>query len=178
MGGKPARKRLRVVVGNESENALFVAEVGVCGMIAADVAFAAADDAGDELVAHFDGIARRVRLDVFAERDDLARALVSERYGNNPERIALPLVHVRTADAAALHLYENIVVPKGGNLKFLYLDVFRGGEHSHLRRLGEPCGRRALYGRAAVHFPENFPNDVLHLGRSNVHIVLLFTLLK
>ena len=78
-------------------------------MIAADMTFAAADNAGYQLVAYFDRLARRIRFDVFTEVNDFTRTFMSERNGYNPEGIDLPLVYVRTANAAAFNLNEDIL---------------------------------------------------------------------
>ena len=114
------------------------------------------------------GIARRIAFDIFAEVDDLARALVPERDGNDPEGIALPFVHVGSAYAAALDFDENVVVVERGNGILFDLDMFGGRERGDLCGFGNP--RALLF---AAHFAKDLTDDILDLSRRNIHIVLL-----
>ena len=62
---------------NKTENALLIAEVGVSGLVTADITITATDYARNDLIANFEGVAGRVFLNVYAERDNLARSLVT-----------------------------------------------------------------------------------------------------
>ena len=79
------------------------------------MALATADYAGNQLITYFNRLASRIRLNVFTEVNDFTRAFVPKRYGNNPKRVGFPFVHVRTAYAATLDFYEDIVVRQCGN---------------------------------------------------------------
>ena len=160
VGCKPTRKGVCVVMGDKTEHALLVAEVGVGGLVAADKALAAADNAGNNLVADLYGVARGIHLYVFTERDNLARSLVSEGYGDNAEWVSLPLVYVGSANAAALYFYEYIVVLKRGNGKFLYLNLFLGGKHCNLCGFGDFAAR----GCGGRNLAENTANNCFHLA--------------
>ena len=121
---------------NQTEHTLLIAEVGVCGMIATDVAFATTDNARNDFIADFNGIARRIVLNVLTERDDFTRTFVTERYGNNPKGVPFPFVHVRTADSATLDFNENVVVLKRGNRVLFYFNFFLSGSIATFAVLG------------------------------------------
>ena len=116
-----------------------------------------------------DGIARRIAFDVLSEVDDLARALVAERDGDDAERIPLPLMNVRSADATALDTHQNVVVVELGNGEFLDLDVLGSRQHGNLGRLGDAGALGA-----PPHFAEDLADDVLYLRCGNVHILCSF----
>jgi hypothetical protein len=145
MSSEPAGKRLSIAVRDETKHALLVAKVGVCGLVTAHEALAAADNRGNDLVANLDGFACGVGLHVLTESDDFAGTLVTESYGNKSEGVALPLVYVSTAHATSLYSYKDIVILKGGNGEFLNLDLLLSSKHSYLSSLGNT--RRRLGGR-------------------------------
>lgn len=56
MGGEPAVQVPVGAVGDQAENALIVAQIGVAGMLAADAALAAADNRGYNAIPHLQGL--------------------------------------------------------------------------------------------------------------------------
>jgi hypothetical protein len=169
VGCKPTGKGLCVVVVDKTEYALLVAEVGVGGLVTANVAVTAADNRGYDLVANLDRLACSVSLNVLTESDDLARALVTESYRNESEGIRAPLVYVGTANATALYLDENVVILKLRNGELLNLDLLLSGKHSNLRSLGN-TGRRL---RRCCGLAENSAYYCFYLRRRNIHFIYL-----
>ena len=168
VGGEPAVQVFVRAVGNQAEDALVIAQVGGAGMQAADAAFAAADDRGHQLIAHLQGLAGGVALDILAQRHDFAGALVAENHRGQAEGVALPLVHVGAAHAAALYLDQNVVVAHLGHGEFLDLDGLGAGEH------GDPGGggdARGLFRSGGpAHLGEDLTHDALHLIRIQIHV--------
>ena len=160
VGCKPTGKGVLITVGDETEHALLVAEVGVCGLVAADEALATADNAGNDLIADLDGVACGIHLDVLTEGNNLACTLVSESYGDKAEGVHLPLVYVGTANAASLNLYKDVVVTESGDRKFLHLNLFLGGKHSDLCGLGN----LAACTRGGGNLAKNSADYCLHLA--------------
>jgi hypothetical protein len=165
---EPTGERLAVAVGVKSEYALLVAEVGICGLVAAYVAIAAADNAGYDLVAYFNGVSCGVALNVFAKSDDLACTLVSESYGYDAEGVLAPFVNVCSAYSASFSLYENIVVLKSGNGEFFNFNFLGSGKRCNLGGFGDSLGAA----RAALrcHFTEDLAYYALNLRRTDAHL--------
>jgi hypothetical protein len=103
VGCEPACKGLSIAVRDKTEHALLVAKVGVGRLIAANEALAAADNGGNDLVTYLDGLTFGIHLYVLTESDDLTRALVAKRYGNNSKRVAFPFVNVCTTNATTFN---------------------------------------------------------------------------
>ena len=102
--------QVNVVIGKEPVNAAVLAEVRPRRGVFAGGAFPARNNACHKLVAEFHGFSGGIGFDVLAEFDDLAGPLVSENDRTQSERIALVFMAVGSADAAAFHLDENLVV--------------------------------------------------------------------
>lgn len=128
-----------VHAGQEAEDLAAVAELLDLGVVLARVAGAAGLEASDDLVADLERLAREVLRHVLAELDDLARALMAELDGAEPEGVALVLVHVGAADAAPLHLHQDLVVTDLRDRKFVNDHLARGFQHGNLRRLRNVC---------------------------------------
>ena len=174
---------VEVVVGlvtDQTEYALLVAEVGSAGNHAACKAFAAADNRGYDLVANADGLACGVELNVLTDSDDLARALVAKRYGNQTEGVALPLVNVCAADTRTLYLNEDVVITQLGDGVFFYFNFLFAGQKSYVSGLGKAAVLTALAVAAAgalmlltaaVHALKDLTDNAFDLRSRIVHVV-------
>ena len=161
------------LVTDQTENALIVTKIGSAGNHTASVAIAAADYGGNDLVANLQGLACGVAIYVFTDRNDLARALVTENYGNETEGVHFPLVYVGSADACALNSYENIVVAKRGDRDLLYFDFLRTGKHCNVSCCGD--GTCSLCGSALTHGAYHGANDAFDLRSCDIHVMYILS---
>jgi hypothetical protein len=175
-------------VADKTEYALLIAKVCVCGVVAADIAFAAGCNGCYDLVANLDGVAGCIAFYVFTESDDLACALVTENYGDKTEGVALPFVYVRTANARAFNLNEYVVILKFGNGKFFEFYFLCIRKHCNRRRFGD--GSAAVLAALAVaavaaaafvlragsvHFANDLANNAFDIGRIECHCLFFLS---
>ena len=179
--GEPAVEVMLAVVRDEAEDALLIAEVGVARMIAADSAFAALGDGGDDFIADLQRFACGIALDVLADGNNLAGAFVAENDRNVTERVALPLVNIGSADAAALDADENLIVADLGDGVFLDFNLADIGKHCDVSRLrnlggGSLCRRSSSGVSCAVvcHLIQNLTNYVFNLDFALNSTVIIF----
>ena len=181
---------VEVVVGlvtDQTEYALLIAEVGSAGNHAACIALAAADNRGNDLVAYADGLACGIELHVLTNGYNLTGTLVTKRYGDQAEGVALPLVNVGAADTCALNLYQDVVIAQLGDGEFFYFNFLFAGQKSDVSGLGQSAvcvtvttalavaATLALMLRgAAVHALEDLTNDAFDLRSRIVHVVYSF----
>jgi hypothetical protein len=181
---KPTVEGVFFVVADKAEYALLIAKVCVCGVVAADVAFAAGCNGCSDFIANLDGVAGCIAFYVFTESDDLACALVTENYGDKTEGVALPFVYVCTANARAFNFNEDIVVLKFGNGKFFDFYFLCICEHCNLCCFGDRCAAVLaalavaavaaaafvlMLARRGVHFAYDLANNAFDIGRIECH---------
>ena len=94
-----------------------------------------------------------VFFDILAHLYDFAGSFMAKSHGNQAERVSLKFVCVRSADAAPLYFYQNVVVANLGHGKFFHFKFLKSRQHCHMSRFRNASSRTALAlcwsGRAA-----------------------------
>ena len=171
VGCEPTVEGVILVLRHQTEDTLLVAQVGVTGMHTANVAFAAGDYRGNDLIADLQGLAGGVALDVLTKRNNLTGTLVAEDDGAHAEGVTLPLVHVSSAHARAFDLDQNVIVAELGNVNFLNFDFSGSGQYSDLSLAICGCARRCGCGIGAG---QDLTDDALNLRSGQFHNSLSF----
>ena len=141
-----------IVVGKQ---AVYVRAAHVLSVqvIHGDVRIVLEDHAGHDLVAHLQILSGAVLLHILTHLHDLAGSLMAQRHGNQAEGILFELMGIRSADAAALHLYQHVVVSHLGDGEFFYVIMLQTGQHGHARRPGDGSGSRRSRGSGGPSSP-------------------------
>ena len=115
-----------------------------------DVRIVLEDHAGHDLVAQLQILSGAVLLHIFPHLHDFSGSFMAQRHGNQAKGIPFELMRIRSADAAALHLYQNVVVSHLGDGEFLNIIMLQAGQHGHTRRLRDASGSRCGSGRSRL----------------------------
>ena len=102
------------------------------------------DHTGHDLVSDMKVFARTVFLYVLSHLDDLAGPFMSERYRDQTERVAFKFMRIRSADAAAFHLDQNVVIADLRHGKLFYFKFFQFCQHRYMGGRRDSRSRLAL----------------------------------
>ena len=162
-----------VVIGKKAVN-VSAAYVLLVEVVHGDIGVILEDHAGNNLIADREGLARAVLGYVFTHFNDLTCAFVTESNGDKTEGIALVFVRVGTANAAAFHFNENVIVADFGHGVLFDFNFFESCEHCNLRCLRNgrgsgSCGSIGSYIRSSLHACKDLLNDQLEIDIIHIH---------
>ncbi len=119
--GKPA-VQMNIVIGKQSVY-IRAPHVLLVQVVHGNIGIVLKDHTGHYLIPDFQVFARAVLFNVLTHLYDFAGSFMPQGNGNQAERISLELMGIGTADAAALYLYQNVVIANLRHGKFLNIEM-------------------------------------------------------